>query len=383
MVAPLGDHPAVRVPAPGGGQDPHHRAEKHGEDDERREPDALDHRAGHDGRGGTGEQGERPPEHARRVVREIRPHRRAPWHRGRAGLEVRDETRRHRQVDPPPEHPERRNHEGEGENVLGAGRKRVLHSRGAHFVHHESRVNQDHDGGAPVVVDLQVDRRGHVDCGLQLFGTHSPPSLARSHFGRIVVYPHPRGRMRPIRLSRLLRNRGIRAAHCLVRRCARRHFLLPAADHPGRNTVPTAGNPLPSGRESTEISGDFTVASGRFRGTSRRRGITGCAGSAAPAPIGPRTQAPDSASVTDEPDPAGRGRDPAGVRSPRSPATSANGWPRSSAAGSSTPTAGSLEMAETCGGEGGIRTLGTLLTYTHFPGVLLKPLGHLSGRRKA
>ena len=31
------------------------------------------------------------------------------------------------------------------------------------------------------------------------------------------------------------------------------------------------------------------------------------------------------------------------------------------------------------GGEGGIRTLGTLLTYTHFPGVLLKPLGHLSG----
>ena len=34
------------------------------------------------------------------------------------------------------------------------------------------------------------------------------------------------------------------------------------------------------------------------------------------------------------------------------------------------------------GGEGGIRTLGTLLTYTHFPGVLLKPLGHLSGWRK-
>ena len=31
-----------------------------------------------------------------------------------------------------------------------------------------------------------------------------------------------------------------------------------------------------------------------------------------------------------------------------------------------------------CGGERGIRTLDTLLTYTHFPGVLLKPLGHLS-----
>ena len=30
------------------------------------------------------------------------------------------------------------------------------------------------------------------------------------------------------------------------------------------------------------------------------------------------------------------------------------------------------------GGEGGIRTLGKLLTHTRFPGVLLKPLGHLS-----
>ena len=30
------------------------------------------------------------------------------------------------------------------------------------------------------------------------------------------------------------------------------------------------------------------------------------------------------------------------------------------------------------GGEGGIRTLDTLLAYTHFPGVLLQPLGHLT-----
>ena len=29
-------------------------------------------------------------------------------------------------------------------------------------------------------------------------------------------------------------------------------------------------------------------------------------------------------------------------------------------------------------GEKGIRTLGTLLEYTHFPGVRLRPLGHLS-----
>gem|GEM_PF-6904750 len=33
------------------------------------------------------------------------------------------------------------------------------------------------------------------------------------------------------------------------------------------------------------------------------------------------------------------------------------------------------------GGERGIRTLGTLLTYTRFPGVLLQPLGHLSAEK--
>ena len=34
-------------------------------------------------------------------------------------------------------------------------------------------------------------------------------------------------------------------------------------------------------------------------------------------------------------------------------------------------------LREVNGGEGGIRTLDTL-PYTHFPGVLLRPLGHLS-----
>ena len=32
------------------------------------------------------------------------------------------------------------------------------------------------------------------------------------------------------------------------------------------------------------------------------------------------------------------------------------------------------------GGQGGIRTRETLLTSTHFPGVRLQPLGHLSAR---
>jgi hypothetical protein len=34
-------------------------------------------------------------------------------------------------------------------------------------------------------------------------------------------------------------------------------------------------------------------------------------------------------------------------------------------------------------GETGIRTQGTLLAYTHFPGVLLRPLGHLSENQMA
>src|SRR3569832_2269419 len=40
--------------------------------------------------------------------------------------------------------------------------------------------------------------------------------------------------------------------------------------------------------------------------------------------------------------------------------------------------AGGVTRSNT-GGQGGIRTLERLLTVTHFPGVRLKPLGHLSG----
>ena len=35
-------------------------------------------------------------------------------------------------------------------------------------------------------------------------------------------------------------------------------------------------------------------------------------------------------------------------------------------------------LSGSSGGAGGIRTLDTLLTYTHFPGVRLRPLGHCS-----
>ena len=38
---------------------------------------------------------------------------------------------------------------------------------------------------------------------------------------------------------------------------------------------------------------------------------------------------------------------------------------------------GSILEVNFSGGEGGIRTLDTL-PYTHFPGVLLQPLGHLT-----
>ena len=39
---------------------------------------------------------------------------------------------------------------------------------------------------------------------------------------------------------------------------------------------------------------------------------------------------------------------------------------------------GLLYLRTKNGGERGIRTLGTLVMYTRFPSVLLKPLGHLS-----
>ena len=40
-----------------------------------------------------------------------------------------------------------------------------------------------------------------------------------------------------------------------------------------------------------------------------------------------------------------------------------------------------MDLAVVCGGERGIRTLDTLLTYTRFPGVLFQPLRHLSVMR--
>ena len=37
-----------------------------------------------------------------------------------------------------------------------------------------------------------------------------------------------------------------------------------------------------------------------------------------------------------------------------------------------------FEVFYKIGGEGGIRTLDTLLTYTHFPGVRFRPLSHFT-----
>ena len=51
--------------------------------------------------------------------------------------------------------------------------------------------------------------------------------------------------------------------------------------------------------------------------------------------------------------------------------------PRAIAEISGTKKAALLQLSFQDGGEGGIRTLDTL-PYTHFPGVLLQPLGHLT-----
>ncbi len=51
--------------------------------------------------------------------------------------------------------------------------------------------------------------------------------------------------------------------------------------------------------------------------------------------------------------------------------------PQAIAGISGTKKAALLQLSYQDGGEGGIRTLDTL-PYTHFPGVLLQPLGHLT-----
>ena len=58
-------------------------------------------------------------------------------------------------------------------------------------------------------------------------------------------------------------------------------------------------------------------------------------------------------------------------------ALGSNPLPLTSVGISGTKKAALLQLSFQDGGEGGIRTLDTL-PYTHFPGVLLQPLGHLT-----
>ncbi len=159
--------PAARAPAPGGVEDPHHRAEHHGEQQERGEPDPLDEGARHDRGGRPGEQEEGEEEDEADVILEVRAHALAPrcGEAAEAGEGVGGVVAGlrppllHAAVDVPAEVVERRRHDGDGEDVLHRRRHDVLASGGACLVRHEADVDQPHEDDGPEVELLGQDLR--------------------------------------------------------------------------------------------------------------------------------------------------------------------------------------------------------------------------------
>ncbi|MPL84471.1 hypothetical protein SDC9_30436 [bioreactor metagenome] len=154
MIAELGDQPAIRMPAPGGGEDPDETAQHRRQNDEAGQTDTLDQRAREDRGGGRGEHHEGAPEHAVRAVIKVRPHEFRPGRcdricvvetgdPGRTGGQV--DPRRKGPVDPPADEVEERHDHREGEDVLDAGRQRVLRARGAHLIGEEPDMDQHHE----------------------------------------------------------------------------------------------------------------------------------------------------------------------------------------------------------------------------------------------
>ncbi len=175
--------PAAGAPAPGGVQDPDERAEDRREDEVRREPHALDERAGHDRARRPGEEEEREEEDAVQVVLEVRAHLVGP--RSRLPAEARElhgavvtvervgadpgKPLLEAAVDVPAEVVEGRRDDGDRQDVLHRRRHEVLAPGGACLVRHEAGVDQPHHDDGPEVELLEQDVRAQVDLGLELF----------------------------------------------------------------------------------------------------------------------------------------------------------------------------------------------------------------------
>ena len=177
MEAEAKREPAAGAPAPGRVEDPDHRAEDAREDEVRREPRALDDRAGHDRRRGPREEQEGQEEDEVDVVRQVRAEGVGPRDAAAAGgrCEV-ARVRADRQarlvavVDPPAEVVERRRHDGDREDVLHRRGQRVLLARDAGLVRHEAGVDEPHEyDGEEVELlaqDYAVESLARGACGI-------------------------------------------------------------------------------------------------------------------------------------------------------------------------------------------------------------------------
>ena len=192
VVAPELDHPALRVPAPRGVEDPQHRADQHGDDPEGARPRALDDRARDDRGGGDGEEQERAPEDAVEAVpvgglgrrdvdlaridaREMGRHQRAP-RLGEVGCHqpAVDDARAvdEGEIDPPAEEIEGDGDERDRHRVLHQRLQVVAPARHADLVGTEPHVNEEHHHDRHPVIELGEDHRQSIEIAFHLI---SPP----------------------------------------------------------------------------------------------------------------------------------------------------------------------------------------------------------------
>ena len=95
------------------------------------------------------------------VVRQVRTHGGGPGQGVRACVRY-GEAGREGVVDEPADEIEERHEEGEGDEVLDAGRQGVLGARRAHLVGEEACVDRDHERGAPPVECFRIDGGSHL-----------------------------------------------------------------------------------------------------------------------------------------------------------------------------------------------------------------------------
>ena len=179
VVAHQLDHPAVRGPSPGGGEDPKDGSDCHGHDEKPGGPRSLDDGARDDRGRRPREEQEGGPKHTCDPVAHVRPHQRGPWVEivsewVQSHASVDERAVDEREVDPPPEGEERHGHDGDDHDVLDQYVLEVLAPRHADLVAHEADVDEEHEYDRYPVVELgEQDVQGIGEIG------HTLPPLIR------------------------------------------------------------------------------------------------------------------------------------------------------------------------------------------------------------